>query len=157
MMDKNKSMIEFLQTCPIILENPLFFNFGSVEDNAHLANTRSDDKSLHKPFIDGSVARRYTFSLDSFKSVAHNPVVQGFSDENLTDLDEVQKVLDWINEQDELQNYPDFGSDCPIEKMETLTTKPDIVGVDTSSNPPMAVYRISIQIDYIDNSKKLWN
>jgi hypothetical protein len=83
--------------------------------------------------------------------------VQGFSDENLTDLDEVQKVLDWINEQDELQNYPDFGSDCPIEKMETLTTKPDIVGVDTSSNPPMAVYRISIQIDYIDNSKKLWN
>jgi hypothetical protein len=41
--------------------------------------------------------------------------------------------------------------------METLTTKPDIVGVDTSSNPPMAVYRISIQIDYMDNSKKLWN
>jgi hypothetical protein len=156
-MDKNKSMIEFLQTCPIILKDPLFFNFGSIEDNAHLANTRSDDKSLHKPFIDGSVARRYTFSLDSFKSVAHNPVVQGFSDENLTDLDEVQQVLDWINEQDELQNFPDFGSDCPIEKMETLTTKPDIVGVDTSSNPPMAVYRISIQIDYIDNSKKLWN
>jgi hypothetical protein len=157
MMDKNQSMIEFLQTCPAIKNNPLFFNFGSIEDNAYLANTKSDDKSLHKPFIDGSVERRYTFSIDSFKSVAHNPVVQGYSDENLTELEEVQKVLDWITEQDELQNFPDFGNDCTVEKMSTLTTKPELVGVDTSSNPPIAVYRISIQIDYIDNSKKLWN
>ena len=156
-MDKNQSMIEFLQTCPIIKNNPLFFNFGTVEDNAHQANTKSDDVSLHRPYVDGSVAKRYTFSIDSFKTVAHNPVVQGYSDENITELEEVQKVLDWINDQDDLQIFPDFGSDCFVEKMTTLTTRPELVGVDTSSNPPMAIYRISIQIDYIDNSKKLWN
>jgi hypothetical protein len=156
-MDKNQSMIEFLQTCPTIKGNPLFFNFGTVEDNAHQANTKSDDVSLHRPYVDGSVAKRYTFSIDSFKTVAHNPVVQGYSDENITELEEVQKVLDWINTQDDLQIFPDFGSDCFVEKMTTLTTRPELVGVDTSSNPPMAIYRISIQIDYIDNSKKLWN
>ena len=156
-MGKNKSMLEFLQTCPTIKNEPLFFNFGNITDNALLANTKSDDISLHKPFVDGSVSRRFTFSVDNFKSVAHNPVVQGYSDENLEDFEEVQKVLDWINEQDELQNFPNFGNDCIIEKMSTLTLKPELVGVDTSSNPPMAVYRISIQIDYIDTSKKLWN
>ena len=156
-MDKNQSMIDFLQTCDAIKNNPLFFNFGNIEENAHLANTRSDDVSLHKPFVDGSVAKRYTFSIDSFKSVANIPVIQGHSDENLSDLQEVQEVLDWINEQDDLQKFPDFGSDCIVEKMTTLTTKPELVGVDSSMNPPMAVYRISIQIDYLDNSKKLWN
>ena len=156
-MDKNQSMIDFLQTCDVIKRNPLFFNFGNIEENAHLANTKSDDVSLHKPFVDGSVAKRYTFSIDSFKSVANIPVVQGHSDENLSDLQEVQELLDWINEQDDLQQFPDFGSDCIVEKMTTLTTKPELVGVDSSMNPPMAVYRISIQIDYLDNSKKLWN
>ena len=40
--------------------------------------------------------------------------------------------------------------------MKVLTTKPELVGVDTSLNPPMAVYRLSIQIDYIDNTDKAW-
>lgn len=137
-------------------DNPLFFNFGNVEDNAHQAIVRSDDTALHKPYIDGSVLKRFTFNIDSFKSVAYNPVVQELPDENLEDFQEVQNVLDWINEQDKLRNYPQFDSDCVIESMETLTTKPDLVGVDTTLNPPMAVYRISIQIDYIDNSNRVW-
>ena len=41
--------------------------------------------------------------------------------------------------------------------MATLTTKPELLGVDNEVNPPLAVYRISIQIDYIDTSKRIWN
>lgn len=156
-MDKSQAMIEFLQTCPTILANPLFFNFGDIKDNAYQAMTKADDIYLQKPYIDGSVQKRYTFSVDSFKSVAYNPVVQGLTDENLSDFKEVQDVLDWINAQDDTRNYPNFGNDCLIEKMQTLTTKPEILGVDNSANPPLAVYRISIQIDYIDYSKRLWN
>ena len=32
-MNKNQAMLDFLQTCPIIRDNPLFFNFGKVENN----------------------------------------------------------------------------------------------------------------------------
>ena len=156
-MDKTAAMIQFLNTCPTIQNNSLFFNFGTIEDNAHQANTKSDDVSLHKVFIDGSVQRRYTFSVDSFKSVAYNPVVADLPDENITDFANVQEILDWINEQGDLQNFPDFGDKCIIEQMSTLTTKPELVSVDNTSNPPMAVYRISIRIDYIDISKRLWN
>jgi hypothetical protein len=156
-MDKSQAVLQFLQTCPTVQTNPLFFNFGNVEDNAHQAIIRSDDVALHRPYIDGSVLRRFTFSIDSFKSVAYNPVVSDLSDENLEDFQDVQTILDWINTQNDLRNYPQFDSVYVIESMETLTTKPELVGVDTTLNPPMAVYRISIQIDYIDNTHRVWH
>lgn len=156
-MDKNQLMVEFLQTCPTIKENPLFFNFGNVEDNAHQITINSDDVALQKPYIDGSVLKRYTCSIDSFKSVSCIPILVGNADENIEDFAEVQQLLDWINDQGESFNFPKFGDDIDIEEMKTLTTKPQLLGVESSLNPPMAIYRIIIQIDYIDNTKRLWN
>ena len=156
-MDKNQFMVEFLQTCPTIKDNPLFFNFGNVEDNAHQLTIDSDDVALQKPFIDGSVSKRYTCSIDSFKSLACIPIIIGNNDENIEDYAEVQNLLDWINEQGENFNFPNFGDDIEVEEMKTLTTKPVLLGVETKLNPPMAIYRIIIQINYIDNTKRLWN
>lgn len=155
-MNKNQAMLDFLQTCPAIRDNPLFFNFGKVENGAHQANMRSDDVSLHRPYIDGTELKRYTFHLDSFKSVAYNPIVTGLPDENMEDFEEVQSLLEWINEQGDAKKYPAF-ENCIIDKMRSLSSRPELVGVDTTLNPPMAVYRISIQIDYLDTSKQVWN
>lgn len=155
-MNKNQAMLNFLQTCPAIRDNPLFFNFGKVENGAHIANVKSDDVSINRPYIDGTEAKRYTFRLDSFKSIAYNPVIEGLPDENLEDLEDVMTLLNWINEQDELKNYPAFDN-CVIDKMRSLSTRPELVGVDTTLSPPTAVYRISIQIDYLDTSKQVWN
>lgn len=156
-MDKNNSFIAFLQSCPVIRSNPLFFNFGNVENDAHQVNVSFDDTALQKPYVDGSVLKRYTVYIDSFKSITTNPVISGYSAENVEDLYEVQQLLDWIIEQADNNNYPDFGSNCIIDGMTSLTAKPNLLGVDDSLNPPMAIYRITIQIDYIDNSKRLWS
>lgn len=156
-MDKNQAVITFLQSCPIIQNNPLFFNFGNVEDNAHQINVSFDDTTLHSPYIDGSVLKRYTIYIDSFKSITANPVVSGYSAENVDDMYTVQQLLDWVVEQADLRNYPNFGDECIIDDMKPLTSKPNLIGVDDSLNPPIAVYRITIQIDYIDNSKRLWS
>jgi len=156
-MDKNQALLTFLQTCTYIQSNPLFFNFGDIRDGAHQMITQSDDVVLHKPFIDGSVQKRYTMSIDTFKSVAHNPVTASYQDENLSEFIDVQNVMDWINTQNDLRNYPNFGNNCVIEEMKTTTTKPTLLQVDTSQDPPVAIYRISIQIDYVDNSKTIWN
>ena len=155
-MNKHQAMLEFLQTCPAIRDNPLFFNFGKVENNAHQVNMRSDDVSLHRPYIDGTELKRFTFHLDSFKSIAYNPVIESLPDENMEEFSEVQSLLDWINEQGDKKKYPAF-EDCIIDKMRSLSTRPELVGVDTTLSPPTAVYRISIQIDYLDTSKQLWN
>ncbi len=154
-MDKTQAMINFIQTCPYIKDDTLFFNFGNVEDGAHQIIVNSDDVSLQKPYIDGSVLKRYSFSIDSFKTSAYNPIIEGYSDENLEDFTAIQNLLDWIVEQNDLQNFPDFGEDCFIDEMLPLTNKPNLIVADTTVNPPVAIYRITIRIIYLDTSKKL--
>ena len=156
-MSKSKSqiMIEYLETCPYIQDNSLFFNFGNVEDDAHQMVTTSDDIRLQKPYIDGSVLKRYTFYIDSFKAIAYNPVIEEYPDENVEDFQSATQLIDWIEEQNDIRNYPDFGEDCIIDEMHSQTEKPDLLFVDTSVTPQMAVYRITIQIIYLDISKTL--
>ena len=156
MIDKNKVMIEFLRNCPVIDKNPLYFNFGNIEDNSYQIVTESNDTSLSQPYIDGSILKRYTFYIDCFKTIAYNKVIKGYQDENLYDISEVQAILDLVNEQDKNKIYPDFGEDCLIDSMQSTTESPDLLSVEDTTTSPIAVYRISIQIDYIDNTQKLW-
>ena len=156
MIDKNKVMIEFLRNCPVIDKNPLYFNFGNIEDNSYQVITDSNDTALSQPYIDGSILKRYTFYIDCFKTIAYNKVIKGYQDENLYDISEVQAILDWVNEQDRNKIYPDFGEDCLIDSMQSTTESPDLHSVEDTTTSPIAVYRISIQIDYIDNTEKLW-
>ena len=68
----------------------------------------------------------------------------------------MQEILDWINEQADNYNFPNFGSDCIIESMKTVTDTPNLNGVDTSISPAIAKYSIAIQIEYLDVSKQIW-
>jgi hypothetical protein len=75
----------------------------------------------------------------------------------MEDMAIVQSILDWIDEQADNENYPDFGENIEIEGMSTLSTDPDLDGIDTSVNPPLARYSIGVKIEYLDNNKVLWN
>lgn len=158
-MDKNQAVINFLIQCPQIRDNPLFFNFAEVEDNSRQIVTMANDRVVNKPYIDGSVLKRFTFTLVDYRTVTYQSIVklEGYPNENVSELMDIQSVMDWINEQADLHNYPDFGSDCVIESMRTATDEPTLNGVDKSVSPSIAQYSMSIIIEYIDNSKKIWN
>lgn len=156
-MDKNEAVVEFLLQCPTIQENPLFFNFADEQDGSNHFITESD--ATKKPYIDGGVLKQYTFTIACYKSISHNPVVgtSSFGDENMENMAVVQEILDWINTQAENKVYPDFGEDYFIESMSTLTSDPDLDGIDTSVNPPLARYSVGVKIEYLDNTKAIWN
>ena len=158
-MDKNQAVIDFLMNCPQIKNNPLFFNFAEAKDNNKQFVTLANDKSLNKNYIDGSVLRRYTFTIIDYRSVIYQAVVQipGYPNENIEEALDVQGIIDWIADQNDSQVYPDFGEYCMIEEMKATTDSPNLNGIDTSVSPALAIYSISIQIDYLDNSKVLWN
>lgn len=167
MSDKNQAVIDFLFNCPTINANPLFFNFLNAKDNSKQLITMANDVSLNRKFVDGGVLKRYTFTIVDFRSIVYqavprNTVIPGtttytdYVSENVEEMNMVQGIMDWINEQGEAQNFPDFGSDCIIEEMKTTSENPNLNGVDTSSSPPLAKYSMSIQIDYIDKSKAVW-
>lgn len=158
-VDKNQAIIDFLIQCPTIANNPLFFNFLDAKDDNKQIITQANDTIMNRKYIDGSVLKRFTFTIIDFRSVAFQPIPKatGYVSENVEELFDVQGIMDWVNEQADLGNYPDFGTDCFIDSMITTSNNPNLNGVDTQVVPALAKYSMSIQIDYIDKSKSIWN
>lgn len=159
MVDKNQAVINFLIDCPQLRDNPLFFNFVEAKDNNKQLLVLGNEKSLNTTFIDGSVMKRYTFTIIDYRSVAYQAIVKDTQhiNENVEELLDVQGIIDWISNQEDLHNYPDFGEKCQIESMTALTDNPNLNGVDSSTKPSLAKYSFSIRIDYLDTSKRIWN
>lgn len=157
-INKNQAVIDYLITCPTILNSPLYFNFINAKNNTNQLLTVSNDQYTNVSYIDGSVKRIYTFTILTFKSAADIAVVKasGYPNENLSDMHDIQALIDWIKEQEELHNYPDFGEDCIVESIAPTTDEPNFDGIDEQVSPPLAVYSTSIQIEYLDISKKIW-
>lgn len=158
MVDKNQAVIDYMLQCPQINENALYFNFGEAKDNNKQIITQGNDKAMNKPYIDGSVLKRYTFTLFDFRSIAALAVPKGFAytSENVEEILDVQSIIDWITEQEKLRNYPNFGEDCVIEEIKAITDNPNLNGIDTSVSPALARYSISIQIQYLDTTNQIW-
>lgn len=158
-IDKNQSMIDYLLTCPYVKQNSIYFNFGIAEDNNKQLTTQATDVATNKPYVDGSVMKRFSFKIMDFKSVGYNAIIKltGYPDENVVEMNEVKQLITWLNEQEELGNYPDFGPKCLIDRMSLTKNEPNLEGVDTSVNPALAVYSVTINIDYLDTSKVLWS
>ena len=157
-IDKNQAVIDFLLDCPQIHDNPLFFNVINAKDNDKQIITQSNDTALNTKFIDGSVLKKFTFTIIDFRSVIYQPLpkVEGYTSENVEEMFDVQGIIDWVNEQADLQNYPNFGTDCIIDSMTTTSDNPNLNGIDTQVTPALAKYSMSIQIQYLDKSKAIW-
>lgn len=158
MVDKNEAVINWLLNCPAISANPLFFNFINAKDNNKQLITLSNDKNIQRPYIDGSVLKRYTFSIIDFKSMTTNAVVkmEGYPNENVNEMLEVQDIIDWINAQADIGNFPDFGEDCIIDEIDTASDNPVLNGIDATVTPALAKYSVTIRITYLDTTKVVW-
>lgn len=162
-VDKNNAVIEYLLTCEDIDNSPLYFNLINAKNNTIQIITNAQDSTYTRPYIDGSIPKRYSCDLIAFKSISDAEFVKGTSvgtsyvHENVDELNDAQKILDWIQTQNELKNFPDFGDGNVIDSIETTTNEPRFNGIDNSINPPLAMYTISIIITYVDETKVIYN
>lgn len=158
-IDKNQALIDYLSNCPIIQNNTLFFNFAEECNNSVHIISPKDKTERNEEYIDGTSLKTYTPTIFVYKSVSYNPTVKatGYPNENVVDLSEVQALIDWIDTQNEQKVFPNFGNSCIIESVETQTNTPVLNGVNVKSQPALAQYGVTIQITYLDTSKKIWN
>lgn len=158
MIDKNKAILNFISTYEGIETSPIFINFINANDNDVQFLTSSNETSLNRRFVDGSVMKRYTFSLIITKSITDMAIAKDIlTNENIDDIADIQKFMDWVNEQGELQTFPDFGANCIIEEMQTTAENPSLDGINNEVSPALAMYSMEIRIDYIDYSKVIWS
>lgn len=158
MADKNTAILDFLVNYEGFQSSPMFVNFINAKDNDVQFLTDSNDKALNRPYIDGSVKKRYTFSLVITKSMTDLALpTTSLTNENIEDIAEIQALMDWINEQGENHVYPNFGENCIIEEMHTTAENPSLDGINTEVTPALALYSLEIWIDYIDYTKVIWS
>lgn len=156
-MDKNKAVITWLQDCPQIKNTPLYFNFLEADDNSKQFVTSENDKAVDTPYIDGSVLKRYTFTIQDYRSISFNPLMMGAIElnENVEDILDFQGFIDWITEQADAENYPNFGDDITIERLKALTDNPALNGIQTAGGLNLGKYSVSIQFEYLDKTKSI--
>lgn len=157
-IDKNQAVINYIIQCPTIQNSPLYFNFINAEDDTNQIVTQTQERYASKRFVDGSVMKVYSFTIILYKSTADIAVVklEGYPNENISDMSDIQALIDWIREQDKVHDYPDFGEDCIIDEISTTTENPSFDGIDDQVSPPLAIYSVTIEIQYLDVSEKLW-
>lgn len=157
-VDKNKAILNFITTYPGIETSPIFVNFINAQDEDVQVITDSNDVSLNRKFVDGSVMKQYTFSIVVTKSITDLAIAKDIMlNENIDDMADIQAFMDWVNEQGDNHNYPDFGEKCIIEEMHTTSENPSIDGITDEVSPALALYSMEIRIDYIDYTKVIWS
>lgn len=157
-VDKNKAVLNFLTNYSDIQNSPIFINFINAKNDTIQYLTSSNDKRVNRPYVDGSVKKRFTINLIISKSITDMAIAKDIlTNENLDDLADIQKMMDWVNEQGENHNYPDFGDKCVIEEMHTTSENPSVDGINTAVTPALCLYSMEIGIDYIDYTKVIWS
>lgn len=157
-MDKNQAVIDYLLTCKAIYDSPLYFNLADIKNGVNALIQQATDRNIERPYIDGSVLKRYSLTIQCYSSVSNNPIVkvQGIDNENVSDVNTIQHLIDWIVEQNEQRNFPNFGETCQVEEIRTTSENPRLDQIDKTQSNPLARYSFTIQIDYLDKSKMLW-
>ena len=142
MNDKHQSVWEWLLQCPAIQD--LCFNF-STDDNGTTVlmpdAAFEDEWEDGMPFIDGSGEKIYTFSIAQFRELTTESNVS----KNIDVLADVNAIAEWIEEQEELKNYPVFPKNCIINEVKAVPSDSD-VSVETDNK---ARYMFSVQIKYL--------
>lgn len=137
MADKNKAVWEWIQQYQSF--DKLFYNFCMAEDgNKNFIPNPTN--YVMKQYIDGSTLRYYDFAITSFSRYSDVP----YDEENILDYKEMQKFIEWIDEQNKLRNYPNFGSNCNIIEVSNLQNNPS----SSLEDKELAKYMIQCRITY---------
>ena len=122
----------------LVKEN-IHFNFSPDSNDSVALITNYSDKVVKK-FITGDVQKQYGFTILITKAYSSDD-----DDLNLEAMNFAQAFMDWIDEQNEKKEFPDFGERCTVEKMENLQNMPNLSGV---SEEGTARYMMQARILY---------
>jgi hypothetical protein len=92
-------------------------------------------------YTDGSKQMEYVFALQTMQ-----PISQATDDINTQALYTMRIWQDWIDEQQQVSNYPDFGLDCFAYQLENLSNMPMLA--QTYQDTQTAKYQFIARLTY---------
>ncbi len=97
-------------------------------------------------YVDGANLIRIAFEIRQIKPHSKESNVYANSDA----VQEVQRFMDWINEQGRARVFPDFGDNCKIQSMSTPKTakSPNLLGLTEAEDG--GIYAFPVEILYLE-------
>lgn len=139
MVNKHTAMLTYMQQCTEIYD--LFLNFSTSENGDTVIATSTNEFEV-SGFVDGSALKWYDFAIVQYKPLTTEPN----DTENAAIMLDVEKVMAWIIEQEEAENYPDFGTDCEVQEISVLQDVPTVAGQDQNG----AKYMFNCRVEYLE-------
>ena len=102
----------------------------------------------------GKVVKKYIRAADKeygFSILATWPFSTVSDELNMQAMVFVQSFMDWIEEQNEKKNFPDFGRECQVKKVENLQNMPSLAAVDWENM--RAQYVIRCRVLYFEKER----
>lgn len=154
-MSKQTAIIQWLQGCPQL---NLVWNISAEEAdgaNVILPTSTSYRRNLKNELVD--VCGNYEANVVPLPSVyeeyqinCYRTVFENNNDINILNYEDVEKVIDWITEQDESGNFPQIKGKKVIA-VESFPFIPQIRGID--SDTKLICYYITLRITYVNPAK----
>ena len=145
-MTKHDAMKAFFEPKVIeLVDNLLHFNFSPESDTSIAFITNYSDK-VRKKYIRCGAEKEYGFTI-----IITKPYSIDEDDLNLEAMNFAQAFMDWLNEQDQKRNYPEFPDNCRVKKMENLQNMPNLAGVNMEAG--LARYMIQCRLIYFEKEE----
>ncbi len=157
MANRYEAMLAYLSECP---EMQGVLNFQAAEAGSGVIQvlTEGGEAQNNRKFIDGSVEKRFDFTVAFYKPVIHAGYIvdKGEANLNLEGILNVHALIDWLEEQNAERNFPDFGEDKQIDSVRSMNNEPTLAWIDGAHySPPMAKYTVTVRVEYIDYSRAI--
>ena len=140
MDNKNTAMLEYLRQYPG-LQSFLFFN-SMVDQIGNTAVQTVYGETWEKEYIRGHGIKQWDFAVVKIAQAD-----TGTSDINADETQAVQGFMDWIDEQNEIGNFPDF-SPGKVLSIQNLQNMPNFAGID--NNEGTAKYMFQCRVRYYE-------
>ena len=152
-MDFVSPFLKWLLQSDYIKNHKLFLNTASAQDNNIQIVTQQIPGNQIKKFVDGSKAYPITFSINTFKTVSYEHLVKTMveGNENVEDILNVQKIIEFVKEMDAKSNYPAFADNITVEKIYCQYDTPSTPAIDNTLNPALAKFTIPIVCEVFED------
>lgn len=138
MDNKHKAVLDYLAKYPD-LSSFLYFNTVAEEEGHTSLNTIVSDTWAKKYFRGG--IKNYDFAMILMRPYSSTDT----SSDNIKEMFDIQKFMNWIDEQNKIKNFPIF-EDGKVLSIQNLQNEPNLAGVNEAGD--LAKYMFQIRIEY---------
>ena len=136
MADKHTAVWEWIRSYPHF--GRLHYNFGEAGDENETLIPMPGDRLVREDVL-GNKWKHYDFAVMFFSDYDVAPESEG----NRIDFAEMQRFIDWVEEQNDAERFPELGERCVVESVHSLQNIPQTAGAGEDTVQYMVQCRIA--------------